>query len=488
MEARVLAVDDRPDKRLAIATVLEGLDAQVELVSSGEAALRRLLAHDYAVILLDVHMPGMDGFETASMIRQRPRSRSTPILFVTAVAEAQAHVTRGYALGAVDFIFQPVAPEILRSKVSAFLDLYKRTQRIQAQEEIHRRRADALASRLDGLLDRLDVGVFRTTEDGKIIEGNRAFYELLGLEQATDPTKIRLPWLTQDTESEVEITRPDGSTFWGHLHRYAEVLDDGRRVNEGLLTDVTDRKLAELALVAKADELARSNADLERMAYLASHDLREPLRVVAMTTDLLQRSESLNGDEQARRLLGFAHDSAQHMQKMVGDLLAFSQLRGQAWALDDVYLHDSVDRAIRNLQASLQECGGTVTWGELPRVRGDGVLLASVFQNLVGNAIKFRGDRPLEVRIDARPADGDWELSVSDNGIGIDPGRHREVFDIFRRLHARERYDGTGIGLAVCRHVVERHGGRIWADPDAAAGATIRFTLPAASDAPVTLS
>ncbi|MEV4055025.1 ATP-binding protein [Amycolatopsis sp. NPDC049688] len=228
-------------------------------------------------------------------------------------------------------------------------------------------------------------------------------------------------------------------------------------------------------------ELERSNADLEQFAYVASHDLQEPLRKVASFCQLLQRRYQGLLDERGEQYIEYAVDGAKRMQILINDLLAFSRVGrkpGEHVVADAGAL---VDDALANLEVALSLSGGKVTRGELPEVRVEPALMTAVFQNLIGNALKFKGETPPEVRVTAERDGDDWVFSVSDNGIGIDAEYAERVFALFQRLHTRSAYPGTGIGLALCRRIVEYHGGRIWLDTEAA-DTTFRFTLPARED------
>ncbi|MDS0132079.1 MULTISPECIES: ATP-binding protein [unclassified Amycolatopsis] len=228
-------------------------------------------------------------------------------------------------------------------------------------------------------------------------------------------------------------------------------------------------------------ELERSNADLEQFAYVASHDLQEPLRKVASFCQLLQRRYQGLLDERGEQYIEYAVDGAKRMQVLINDLLAFSRVGrkpGEHVVADAGALADD---AIANLEVALSLSGGKVSRGELPEVRVEPALMTAVFQNLIGNALKFKGETPPEVRVSAERDGDDWVFSVSDNGIGIDPEYAERVFALFQRLHTRSAYPGTGIGLALCRRIVEYHGGRIWLDTEAA-DTTFRFTLPAAAE------
>jgi light-regulated signal transduction histidine kinase (bacteriophytochrome) len=231
-------------------------------------------------------------------------------------------------------------------------------------------------------------------------------------------------------------------------------------------------------LERKAAELARSNDELEQFAYVASHDLQEPLRKVASFCQLLQRRYEGQLDERADQYIGFAVDGAKRMQALITDLLSFSRVGRSEAELVEVDLDDIVSGALGNLTSRIEGTGARIDVGPLPRVAGEPVLLTAVFQNLIGNGLKFHGEDPPVVRVTAERTGDEWTISCSDEGIGIDPEYAERIFAIFQRLHPKESYEGTGIGLALCRKIVEHHGGRIWLDTTVAAGTTFRFTLP----------
>jgi len=257
-------------------------------------------------------------------------------------------------------------------------------------------------------------------------------------------------------------------------------------------TDAMRRRIrAELAameeareqLASQAEELARSNADLEQFAYVASHDLQEPLRKVTSFCQLLQRRYQGQLDERADQYIEFAVDGAKRMQALINDLLAFSRVGRTTEAFAPVDCDDALDRALANLETALDEAGAEVVRKDpLPTVEGDPSLLAALFQNVIGNALKFRSDAPPRVEISAAQPDGEWSFRIADNGIGIEEAYAERVFVIFQRLHAKELYPGTGIGLALCKKIVEFHGGRIWIDTDVPQGTAVCWTLPIAHE------
>ncbi|MGZ4618243.1 MAG: sensor histidine kinase, partial [Frankiaceae bacterium] len=245
-----------------------------------------------------------------------------------------------------------------------------------------------------------------------------------------------------------------------------------------------DKERAEARLREVNTELSRSNADLEQFAYIASHDLQEPLRMVTSYTKLLAEDLGDRLDDTARRHLDFAHGGAVRMQQLVRDLLRYSRVsRGADTSRQWVDCDQLVETAKADLHEAIVAAEATATHDQLPNVAGIATELQQLFTNLIGNAVKFRGDEPVRVHVAAARAGPMWRFAVTDNGIGIDPAQAERIFEVFKRLHQRGRYPGTGIGLAICKKVVEHHGGRIWVDSQAGSGATFWFTLPAADNA-----
>lgn len=238
------------------------------------------------------------------------------------------------------------------------------------------------------------------------------------------------------------------------------------------------RQQAEQDLARKMDELARSNAELEQFAYVASHDLQEPLRMVAAYTQLLAERYSGKIDAQADKYIHYAVEGATRMQAMIQDLLAFSRAGRAEIDAQSVEVNDVVKVALENLQPVIQETGAVVKYDALPSVKANRIQITQLFQNLIGNAIKFRGEKAPFVRIGAERRNGEWIFSVADNGIGIAEEYSEVIFAIFQRLHTRTEYSGNGIGLAICKKIVERHGGRIWVESEQGKGSSFKFTLP----------
>lgn len=367
-EPALLLVDDGPENLLALEAVLEPLGHRMIRATSGDSALRHLLTDDVAVIVLDVQMPGLDGFETAEQIKQRERTRDIPIIFLTAISQQLEHRLRGYDAGAVDYICKPVEPELLRAKVAVFLDLHLKNRMLHEQRE---------------------------------------------------------------------------------------------------------------QLARKSEELERSNRDLEQFAYIASHDLQDPLRVITGFIELLDDRLGDRVDAQSQEWMARITTTATRMSSLISDLLAYARAGGESTPPEAVDLDAALGTAVENLSSVIAEHRVVLDCGPLGRAMGHSAELVQVFQNLLGNAVKFQhpGTAP-RVGIGAERGEGLVTVSVRDNGRGVPEDQRDRVFQMFERL-GDEPYPGTGLGLAVCRRIVEQAGGRIWMDADDRPGTAVHFTLPA---------
>jgi PAS domain S-box-containing protein len=288
--------------------------------------------------------------------------------------------------------------------------------------------------------------------------------------------------MTQSRTTETQFLKADGG--WSAVEIVGANRLSDPAVGGVVLTfrDISWRKRAEEALALRAQELKRSNDDLQQFAYVASHDLQEPLRMITGYTSLLARRYKGKLDKEANEFIDYAVDGAKRMQGLIHDLLSYSRVgtEGKAFALTDC--EQVLGRTLASLQLAIQESGATVTHEPLPAVIADETQLGQLFQNLIGNAIKYRDSRAPEVHVSCSRTASEWVFAVKDNGIGIDPRYAARIFIIFQRLHTREEYPGTGIGLAVCKKIVERHGGNIWMESEPGRGTTFYFTLPLSGD------
>lgn len=341
------------------------------------------------------------------------------------------------------------------------------------------------------------VGIVIADADGKILLANDYFLNLLGVTRhdfeagRVDWRKYTpLEWLAADEKAirelrehgvcepyEKEYIREDGTRVPVYL---ADAMLPGPEEQiAAFVLDITERKQAEVDLQRTADDLLRSNAELEQFAYVASHDLQEPLRMVSSYVQLLARRYQGKLDSDADEFIAYAVDGAKRMQDLINDLLAYSRVGTRGSEMSSVAVEYLLQDVLANLQLTIEESGATISHDRLPVVRGDAIQLTTVFQNLMMNAIKFRSDEPPCIHIGVSREPDHWRFSVRDNGIGIDPKFSERIFVIFQRLNSRAAYPGTGIGLAVCKRVIQRHGGRIWVESEPGKGSVFHFTLPA---------
>ncbi|MDO8607063.1 MAG: ATP-binding protein [Phaeospirillum sp.] len=501
---KILIVDDRPSNLLAMRTVLSKVGAQMIEAGNGNDALALCLDHEFALILLDVDMPGMDGYELAELLRGEPKTAQVPLIFVTASYSDEVHRRRGYGVGAVEYIQKPLDEFILRSKVNVFLELYLTRKGLEM--ELARSEAMAASLRDSEALQRVNEQKFRNLVEnisdliweadaaGRFTYVSPRCRDLLGT-----PPEMLIGTLL------VDLCRPeDGGRVRAALadgvHRLELSLQaaDGRRVHteisvvpildglgaivghRGITRDITVRKTIQAELVRKTTELERSNADLEQFAYVASHDLREPLRMVNSFLGLLERRIADKLDAESREFIAFAKEGAMRMDHLILDLLEYARIGRNALPNQPTPLRRPLDSALANLSLTIEESGTEITApDEMPSLYVDEIEFTRLFQNLVSNAIKYRHpDRTPRVVITALRHDDEWEFRVQDNGQGIEPQYFNRIFQIFQRLHTRGEMEGTGIGLAVCKRVVGRYRGRIWVDSTLGEGSCFCFSIP----------
>lgn len=375
----VLIVDDTPANVSVLAEHLGSHGFSVMVAQDGEEGIERAQFGQPDLILLDVMMPGMGGFEACRRLKTNESTKSIPVIFMTALSDIADKIT-GYKVGAVDYVTKPFHAEEVLARINTHLKL----QAMQRQ----------------------------------LAEQNRQLQD-----------------------------------------------------------EIAVRQHAEAIIAQRSEELARSNAELEQMAYVASHDLQEPLRMVASYVQLLEKRYHDKLDADANEFIAFAVDGVKRMQALIDDLLTYSRVGTKAAPLHTVDSGAAVTAAIRSLQIAIKECGAQINVQALPMILGDARQLEQLFLNLLANAIKFRGDAKPLIHIRAEADQDFWRFSVQDNGIGIAPEYFDRIFVMFQRLHARREYPGTGMGLAICKKIVERHGGRIWVESKPGQGATFLFTL-----------
>jgi PAS domain S-box-containing protein len=279
-------------------------------------------------------------------------------------------------------------------------------------------------------------------------------------------------------DSEYDIIRQDGRIINLHGHAVPLFHDDGNvRGAIGAFDDITALKQAEEKLKKTMDDLKRSNRELEQFAYVSSHDLQEPLRMISSFTQLLERRYKNKLDNDADEYIDFIVEGAQRMKYLIDDLLTFSRLNTQSKEFENVDLETILDIVLSNLTVFIKENNALITHDPLPTVTADESQMMQVFQNLIANAIKFHGSKPPEIHIFAQKKNREWKFAVTDNGIGIDPEYKKQIFEVFKRLHTREEYPGSGIGLSVTQKIINMHGGNIWVESELGKGSTFYFTI-----------
>jgi two-component system, sensor histidine kinase and response regulator len=362
----VLVVDDRPENLLALEELLAEPDRNIIRAGSGNAALRVLLKHEVALVLLDVQMPLMDGYETAQLMRGAEPTRSVPIIFLTAGDRADELAFRGYQLGAVDFLYKPLNPQLLRAKVDVFVELHRQSRELRALNEALERAGAALRDKV---------------------------------------------------------------------------------------------------------------ADLEAVNRTVSHDLRAPLRSVRGFAQLLADSLAGKLDEEQQHFLRRITMASERMAGMLDDLFSLLRLSAAEESLPDTDCGAVLRDVLEDVRSDVETAGAAVTQDALPRLRANPMLLGQVFQNLIVNAIKFRGPEALRIHVSAERQARGWRFGVRDNGIGIPDDSLERIFDLFSRLGGAN-LSGTGVGLALCKRAVEKHGGRIWVESTQGQGSTFYFIIP----------
>jgi signal transduction histidine kinase len=408
MRPKILLVDDRDDNLLSIESLLEPGGYQFIKASSGREALKILLTElDFALILMDVQMPNLNGFETAEMIYQREKLKHIPIVFITAHHYGEENIFKGYQAGAVDYIYKPINPQLLKAKVAVFIELYKKNHQLMLQEQ-----------------------------------------------------KLK------------------------NINRNLEIEINEKKISEEKVTAL-NRKLLETI-----DRLEVANKDLDRFAFMASHDLQEPLRKIRMFSDRLYSRYQDSIDDESKLYINRIQHSAESMQNLIKDILTFSKISIEQEAFRETNLHDVLNEVLVDISGYIKEKNATVIVGELPTLHVNQGLIKPLFQNIIHNALKYsKKDLAPLIKVHSRYCTDDDDeqkdasrkfcrIYIEDNGIGFEQKYAEQIFGMFKRLHSKNDFEGTGIGLALCKKIVEEHGGFISAKSSVDQGSTFIISLP----------
>src|SRR5438105_1219657 len=508
VRARILMVDDHQPNLLALEAILAPLGEEMVGVTSGEDALRELLDGEFALILMDVQMPGIDGIETAALIRQREKNRSTPIIFLTAIAKDPSFIFKGYSQGAVDYLLKPFDPEILRTKVSVFVDLWRRGELIKRQAAMLRaqelreleRRSEV---RFHALTDSMPQCVWAARRDGEIYYCNRVWREYAGADAglsffgavpADELPAVQAAWGGairggRGLEREQRLRRHDGELRW-HLCRVVPEHDEHGTVVGWIATatDIDHQKRVEeahAALLLREQEaraqLEEANRSKDEFLATVSHELRTPLNAILGWTQML-RTGALEGDDKMRRALETIERNARAQTQLVEDILDVSRiiagkLRVQVRHIDLRGVILSAVEAVRPAAEAKQLELVLDLEGEASAFRGDPDRLHQVVWHLLSNAIKFTPGKG-KLAIELHRWNGHVEIVVADTGTGITRDFLPHVFDRFRQADSSSTraQGGLGLGLAIVRHLVEVHGGTVRAESEGE-GQGARFTV-----------
>ena len=511
----ILLVDDTPDKLLALEAALGDIGQNLVRAESGSEALRLILRREFAVILLDINMPGMDGFETASLIRQRKSSAHTPIIFITSFSTADVEVYRGYSLGAVDYLFTPVTPEVLRSKVSVFVELAKKNREIQRQAEaLRRNEEERMQRKLDETNARLEWETRRnhffrlsiellaiSSYDGVFTQTNPTWQKTLGYAESElhgHPLQEFIHPDDVEATNEVigNILKAETSLYFENRFR----AKDGTYrwlgwtiapfAAEGLLyifaRDMTERRERENEirrlngdLEQRTFSLQLLNQELESFSYSLAHDLRTPLRSITAYSEMMAGGEAGELTSEAMKMVRTIQRNSGRMTQLMDDFLAFFRVARKDVKQEKIIMTAIAREAIATVSVdSKRQVDFKV--GVLPPAKGDPAMVLQVLVNLISNAVKFTALKErAEIEIGCLTDRSPTVYYVKDNGVGFNMKYYSRLFGVFERLHRREEFDGTGIGLAIVQKIVQRHGGSVWAEAVIDHGATFYFTLSA---------
>jgi PAS domain S-box-containing protein len=475
-----LLIDDDSEDRALTKIVLQGelVHINIQEISDALGFAQACARKDFDLVVVEQKLAWAEGLAVLGFVKEE--WPEIPVILFTRHGNEEVS-GKAVRLG-VDHYLPKRTGNFLR------LPLAVRSALEQSRPRRHPR-----AARLESLLTEARIGVFSATTGGRLLNANPALLQMLGLESLEDAERLDLTALVTGEETrslgtakpdrgeggaarEVRLERADGRPIWVQVIRTV-VRDAEALVRiDGLVEDVTSRKQSEEDQERHATRLRRSNDDLQQFASMASHELQEPARTMERYARLLQEDYAGKLDPEADRILARMAGGARRLQDLIDDLLSLARMESRERPFQTVEVEELLEGALASLGAAIEESGATVTHSPLPPIHGDPVQIERLLQNLIGNAVKYRGSEAPRVFLSAARADGHWVFSVHDNGIGIDPAEAESIFIPFKRL--QPDVPGTGLGLATCRRIVERHGGRIWVQSEPGQGSTFYFTIP----------
>ncbi|MBS1585605.1 MAG: response regulator [Bacteroidetes bacterium] len=506
----ILIVDDKAENIFSLQRTLEMHSFEVDSANSGEEALKKILNTDYSLIILDVQMPGMDGFEVAETISGYSKSKDIPIIFLSAVNTDKKFIAKGYTAGGVDYVTKPVDADIFMLKVKTLHRLYEQNRelnRIQSsllQEVQTRKEAEQQLTKTmqeqRSILESMPQIAFTLKPNGELEFVNEQWYvysnsdkQMPGFDPGDDEVAAKIVKTVGEGKSltaEVRIKNLVSDSYRWHLLKLMPIRQ-GDAISKwvGTFTDIHDQKAANETLeakvqqrteelIAKNKELEASNHELQQFASVASHDLKEPLRKIQIFSTIV-RDRHLNGSDQAEDNMGRIIEASQRMTGLINDLLNYSRLSIDT-LFEEVDLKQTISEIVKDLEFTIDDKKATIIISDLPRIQAVPGQMRQVFQNLLSNSLKFaRPELRPEIQISGVILPGDMcRITVKDNGIGFDEQYLDRIFTIFQRLNARESYEGTGIGLAIVKKIIEKHGGTITAKSQPGDGAAFIIELP----------
>ena len=489
-KANILIIDDISNNIYALENLLMTENRIFFKATSGDEGLKIALSKPIDLIILDVQMPEMDGFEVASMLKSNKRTKDIPILFASAEYKEQKNILKGLEEGAIDYLFKPLDPEITKAKVSMLIKLELQRKELVESNSALEKSAILINNCLD-IICTIDAETF------KFDAYNVAMTNVLGY-SAEEITNQTLLFFLNDTDKEhiqqLKKSNEDTLSFetkiicknqsfkwlqWNIVVKGGKWFSNARNITERKIKDDEIIRL-NLDLKENIQQLEMANKELESFSYSVSHDLRAPLRSVNNYAQMLEDSFASQMDEKSGKLLGNIKRNAFKMDALIDDLLAFSRLGRKAVQKQSINMTELIKHTYTELQAPLQK--GELIIDTLPGIEADYNLLKQVVINLLSNAIKYSGkvEHPI-IQVGFTEKENAIVYFVKDNGAGFDMEYSDKLFGVFQRLHSTKEFEGTGVGLAIVKRIVEKHGGTVWAESKVGEGATFYFSLPVAA-------